>query len=126
MSLATQRKQTSHAVADLWQNTFFGHYWRAIGIFLGRGKAVSIWKSAAVVMIANLLLGVGISALLGETRFITIPEILKHLMWITYTYSAILLFLSLHSSLLEFLSLRLVASIETERNLQDLQTWATR
>ena len=64
MSLATQRKLTSQAIADLWQNTFFHRYWRAIGTFIGRGKAVPIWVSAAVVMIVNLFIGVSISALL--------------------------------------------------------------
>ena len=124
MSLATQRKLTSQAIADLWQNTFFGQYWRAIGTFIGRGKAVSILVSAAVVMIVNLFIGVSISALLGETRFTSTPVILTNLMWVTYTYSAIILFFSLHSRLLEFLRLRLVASIETEQHLQDLQAWA--
>jgi hypothetical protein len=31
MSLTTQRKQTSQAVAALWYNTFFNRHWRAIG-----------------------------------------------------------------------------------------------
>jgi hypothetical protein len=124
MSLATQRKLTSQAIEDLWQNSFFSRYWRAIGTFLGRGKAVSIWVSAAVVMIVNLLLGVSISALLGESRFISTQVVLTNLMWVTSTYSAILLFFSLHSRLLEFLRLRLVALIETEQHLQDLQAWA--
>jgi hypothetical protein len=124
MSLATQRKLTSQAIEVLWQNTFFGRYWRAIGTFLGRGKVAPVSVSAAVLMMINFFLGVSISVLLGETRFTTIPLILTNLMWVTYTYSGILLFFSIHSRLLEFLRLRLVASIKTEQYLQDLQAWA--
>ena len=124
MSLASQRKLTSQAIADLWQNTFFRRYWRAIGTFLGRGKAVSVWVSAAVVMIINLFTGVSISALLGETRFVSIQMILTSLMWVTYTYFVIIFFLGVHSKLLEFLRLRFVESITTEQNLHDLQAWA--
>jgi hypothetical protein len=125
MSLASQRKLTSQAIEDLWQNTFFGRYWRAIGTFLGRGKAASIWVSAAVVMIVNFLLGVSTSALLGETRFTSIQMILTSLMWVTFTYFTLISFLGIHSRLLKFLRLRFVESIKTEQDIQDLHIWAT-
>ena len=124
MSLASQRKLTSQAIADLWQNTFFRRYWRAIGTFLGRGKAVSVWVSVAVVMIINLFAGVSISALLEETHFVSIQMILTSLMWVTYTYFVIIFFLGVHSKLLEFLRLLFVASIQREQDIHDLQAWA--
>lgn len=124
MSLASQRKLTSQTIEDLWQNTFFGRYWRAIGTFIGRGKAVPIWVSAAVVMVLNLFLGVSISALLGETRFASIQMILTSLMWVAYTYFATILFLGVHSRFLGFLRLRLIESIESPQHIQGLQAWA--
>ena len=124
MSLEKQRQQTSQAIADLLQKTFFRRYWRAIGTFIGRGRVAPIWVSAAVVMLVNLLVGTTVSALLGETRF-TAPEIiLTNLMWVTYTYFTIPLALGGHSSLVDFLRVRLVETMEAEQNIQELQAWA--
>jgi hypothetical protein len=124
MSLVMQRKQTNQAIEELWQNTFFNRYWRAIGSLLGRGKQVPIGLTVAVVMAANLFLGVGVSTLLKETRFLTFPVILTNLMWATYTFLALLVFLQIHSDLLEFLRLHLIESVKREQQLQELRAWA--
>ena len=124
MSLITQRKQTSQAITELWHNSFFNRHWRTIGRFAGRGKEVSIWISAAVLMVVNLLLGVSLSAVLGETHFISTSIILTNLMWVTYTYLMILLALGIYSRMLDFLRLRLIESIKMEKQLQELQVWA--
>ena len=124
MSVVMQRKQTSQATAELWKNNFFNRHWRAIGIFLGRGKQVSIWISAAALMAINWLLGVSLSFLLRETYFTTTSLVLTNLMWVSYTYLAILLALGTYGKLLEFVRLRLIESMKKEQDIQELQAWA--
>jgi hypothetical protein len=124
MSLITQRKQTSQAIAELWHDNFFNRHWRAIGRLTGRGKEISIWISVAVLMVVDLLLGVSLSAVLGETHFTSTSIILTNLMWVTYTYLMILLALGVYSRMLDFLRLRLIESINMEKQLQELQAWA--
>jgi hypothetical protein len=124
MSLITQRKQTSQAVAELWHNTFFNRYWRAIGGFLGRDKEVPVSVSAAVVMALSWMLGVSISFLLRESQFLSTQVVLTNLMWMGYTYFVILLAIANHSKLLDFVRLHLIASMKTEKDIRDLQAWA--
>jgi hypothetical protein len=50
MSIQTEQEHASQVIAELYQNSFFLRYWQAIGRFIGRGKPVSIWVSAAVAM----------------------------------------------------------------------------
>ena len=124
MNLEIQRQETSQVIADLLQNTFFRRYWRAIGTFIGRGKVASIWVSAAVVMLINFLLGSGISLLLGETHYTGPQIILTNLMWVTYTYFMILLFLAVSLRLIEFIRVRLLESLQDEQHIHHLQVWA--
>lgn len=125
MSIQTERQHASQVIGELYQNSFFNRYWEAIGRFLGRGKPVSIWVSAAVVMSANLLLGVTVSALFGETEFTTLKAILVNLMWVTYSYFVIPPFLSRNKRLFEFLQLQFVKSLADECHIQELQLWAS-
>lgn len=124
MSFEKQRQQTSQAIADLLQKTFFRRYWRAIGTFIGRGKVTSIWLSAAVVMLANLLTGLAVSVLLKETRFTNLETILSNLIWVTYTFFMIPLVLAINARLVEFLRVQLLESMQTEGQIRELQTWA--
>lgn len=125
MSLITQHQQTSQVMADVLFNTFFQRYWRAIGSLIGRGKVASIWVSAAVVMIANILVGWSISVLLKETLFTSPEIILNNLIWVTYTYLMIPLILSINARLLEFLRNRLLGFMENEQQIEELKTWMT-
>ena len=123
MSLMEQRQETKQVITDLIQNTFFRRYWQMIGTFIGRGRTVSIWVSAAVVLIASVLAGLAISVLLKET-FFTRPEIiLNDLIWVTYTYFMIPLILSINSRSLEFLRHRLLEFMENEQQIQELKNW---
>jgi len=124
MSIQTERQRASQVLGELYQNSFFNRYWETIGRFLGRGKLASIWVSAAVVMSANLLLGTTVSALLGETQFTTLNAILVNLMWVTYSYFVIPLFLNQNNRLFEFLRLHFVKSLPDERHIQELLVWA--
>jgi hypothetical protein len=124
MSIKTEHHQASEVIANLQQNTFFRRYWDTIGTFLGRGKPVSIWISAAVVMIANLLIGVTISTLLKETQFTSLDAIRMNFMWVAYTYFTIPLFLNMNARLVEFLRLRLVESIQDKQAIHDLLLWS--
>lgn len=125
MSLEMQRQQTKQIIGDIIQNTFFQRYWRAIGSLIRRGKVASIWLSAAVVMIANLLVGWAISVLLKETQSTSPEIILNNLIWVTYTYLMIPLILSINARLLEFLSNRLLVFMEIEQQIEELKTWMT-
>src|SRR5262245_20750913 len=125
MSLITQRQQTRQFMADVLFNTFFQRYWRAIGSLIGRGQVASIWVSAAVVMIANLLVGWSISVLLKETLFASPEIILNNLIWVTYTYLMIPLILSINTRLLKFLRNRLLEFMENEQQIEELKTWMT-
>lgn len=120
------RQYASQVIGELYQNSFFNRYWETIGRFLGRGKPTSIWVSAAVVMSANLLLGVTVSALLGETQFTTWNAILVNLMWVTYSYFMIPLFLYRNKRLLEFLQSRVVKSLADESDVNEVLLWASR
>ena len=124
MSLEVQSQQTRQAIADHLHKTFFRRYWRAIGTFIGRGKVASIWVSAAVVMLANLIAGVVVSALLGETRFTNPETIFNNLVWVSYTYFMIPLGLAINERLVEFLRTRLLKSLQNEGQIKELQTWA--
>jgi hypothetical protein len=124
MSLITQRKQTSQAVAELWHNTFFNRYWRAIGSFLGRGKEVPLGVSVAVVMTVNLIVGTSVSFLLRERQYLSAPVVMADLVWVTYTCFAVLLARVIHAKLLGFLHQRFVHSIKREKDIRDLQAWA--
>jgi hypothetical protein len=108
-----------------YENTFFQRYWRAIRRFVGRGKQASIWVSAAIVMSINLLLGVAVSALLGETQFTTMKAILVNLMWVTYGFLMIPIFISINTRIVEFLRLRFVKSLRDESHVQELLSWAS-
>lgn len=124
MSIQTEQQHASQVIDELYQNTFFQRYWRAIGRFIGRGKQVSIWVSAAIVMGANLLLGVTVSVLLGETQFTTLKAILVDFMWVTYTYLLIPPLYSINTRMIEFLRLRFVNSLQDERHIHKLLRWA--
>jgi hypothetical protein len=124
MSIQTERERASQVIVELYQNSFFQRYWRAIGRFLGRGKSVSIWVSAGLVMGVNLLLGVAVSALLRETKFTTWNAILVNAMWVTWAYFAILITIHLNGRLVEFLALRFTTSLQNEQHLHELLLWA--
>jgi len=126
MSIETEQEHASQVIAELYQNSFFNRYWRAIGKFIGRGKPVSIWVSVAVVMGANLLLSVTVSVLLKETQFTTLNAILVNVMWVTWAYFAIPVTLITNGRLVEFLRLRFVQSLENEQHLHELLLWANR
>jgi len=124
MSIKIAREQASQVIAELEQNRFFRRYWRAIGTFLGRRRQFSIWVSAALVMLANLALGVTVSALLGESQFTTPVMILTNFMWVAYTYFMIPISLGINGRLIKFLRTRLLYSLEDEREVHELQIWA--
>jgi hypothetical protein len=124
MSIQTERQHASQVLGELYQDSFFNRYWETIGRFLGRGRLASIWVSAAVVMSANLLLGVTVSALLGETQFTTLNAILINLTWVMYCYFVIPLFLNRNKRLFEFLQLHLVKSLPDQRHTQEFLVWA--
>lgn len=126
MSIETEQEHASQVIAELYQNSFFNRYWRAIGKFIGRGKPVSIWVSVAVVMVANLLLGITVSALLKERQFTTLSAILVNVMWVTWAYFAIPVTLITNGRLVEFLRLRFIQSLENEQHLHELLLWANR
>ena len=126
MSIQTEQERASQVIVELYQNSFFQRYWRAIGLFLGRGKPVSIWVSAAIVMGVNLLVGVTVSALLKETQFTTPNAILISAMWVTWAYFAILITTNLNGRLVEFLSLDFTASLQNEQHIQEFLRWANR
>ncbi len=126
MSIKTERQQASQVIADLEQSAFVNRYWRAIGAFLGKGKPVSIWVSAAVVMGANLLLGVTVSVVLRETQFTSFEAILKSATWVIFSYFTIPLFVGANVRLIEFLRLHLVESIQNEQHLHELLDWLHR
>lgn len=124
MSIQTERQRASQVFGELYQNSFFNRYWETIGRFLGRGKPTSIWVSAAIVMSGNLLLGVAVSTLLVETQFTTLNAILVNIMWVTYTYFMIPLFLNRNKRLLEFLQLQFLKSLPDEHQIQEFLVWA--
>lgn len=126
MSIQTERERASQVIADLYENSFFQRYWRAIGFFIGRGKPISVWMSAAVVMAANLLLGVMVSTLLRETQFTTLNAILVNAMWVTWAYFAICLTLNINGRLVEFLRLDITKSLQNEQHIHELLLWAKR
>ena len=126
MSIQTEQERASQIIVELYQNSFFQRYWRAIGLFLGRGKPASIWVSAAVVMGINLSLGITVSAILRETQFTTLNAILISTMWVTWAYFAILITTNLNGRLVEFLSLHLTTSLQNEQHIQELLRWANR
>jgi hypothetical protein len=120
-----KQQDASQVMADLYENTFFQRYWRAIGRVSGRGKQASLWASAALVMGVTLLLGIAVSALLGETQFTTLTAILVNLMWLSYGFLMIPLFMSINTRMVEFLRLRFVRSLEDEGQIQELLHWAS-
>jgi hypothetical protein len=125
MSIPTPQQDASQVIAELYQNTFFQRYWRAIGRFIGRGKQASLWASVALVMSANLLLGVTVSALLGETQFTTLTAILVNFMWVVYGFLVIPLFIGMNTRMVEFLRLRFVKSLQDESHIEQLLSWAS-
>jgi hypothetical protein len=125
MNIEIERQHASQVIDELYENTFFQRYWRAIGRFIGRGKQASIWVSAAIVMSTNLLLGVAISALLGETQFTTMKAILVNLMWATYGFLLIPIFISINTRMVEFLRLRFIKSLQDESHIKELLRWAS-
>ena len=126
MSIEIERQHASQVIDELYENTFFQRYWRAIGRLIGRGKQASIWVSAAIVMCTNLLLGLTVSALLGETQFTTMKAILVNLMWVTYGFLLVPIFISTNTRMVEFLRLRFVKSLQDESHIEELLSWASR
>lgn len=124
MSVETERERASQAIAEAYQSSFFNLYWRAIGLFLGKGRPSSIWVSAAAVMVGNLLLGVAVSALLGETQFTALNAILVNVMWVTWTYLGVSLTIIINGRMVEFLQQRVTRSLRSERDVRDLLQWA--
>ena len=118
MSIEIERQHASQVIDELYENTFFQRYWRAIGRLIGRGKQASIWVSAAIVMCTNLLLGLTVSALLGETQFTTMKAILVNLMWVTYGFILFPIFISTNTRMVEFLRLRFVKSLQDESHIE--------
>lgn len=125
MSIQTKQEHASQIIDELYQNSFFQRYWRAIGLFLGRGKPTSLWVSVVIVMGVNLLLGITVSALLGETLFTTLTAILVNFMWAAYGFLIIPLFINTNTKIIEFLRLRFVKSLQEEHHLQELRRWAS-
>ncbi len=126
MTTQTKQQDPGQLIAELYQNTFFQRYWRAIGRFIGRGKQSSLWLSVAIVMGINLLLGVTVSILLGETQFTTMTAIFVNFMWVTYGFLMILLFIPFNTRMVEFLRLRFVKSLQDEDSIHELVNWANR
>jgi len=123
MSIQAERERASQVIAELYQNSFFQQYWRAIGRFIGRGKPASLWVSAAVVMSVNLLLGVTVSALLAETQFTTLNAILLSAELVTWTYVVIILTMNINGRLVEFLKRRITESLQHEQHIHELLLW---
>ena len=96
MIIQIEQQHASQTIAELYQNSFFQRYWRAIGRFIGRGKPTSIWISGAFIIGANLLLSVTVSALLGETQFTTGNAIVVNVMWVAFTYLMIPLYINVN------------------------------
>ena len=124
MIIQIEQQRASQAIAELYQNSFFNRYWRAIGRFISRGKPTTLWVSAAVVMGANLLLGVTVSALLREKQFTTSSAVLANAVWVTWTYFAIPLTFNIIGRLVEFLRLRITKSLQHEQQIHELLLWA--
>ena len=125
MSIQTEQQDASHVIAELYQNTFFQRYWRAIGRFIGRGQQATLWLSVAIVMGINLLLGVSVSVLIRETQFTTMTAILVNIMWVTYGFLVIPLSVTINTRMVEFLRLRFVKSLQDESNIHKLLSWAS-
>ena len=125
MSIQTEQERASQVIAELYQNSFFQRYWRAIGRFIGRGKPVSIWVSVAVVMFVTLLLGVTVSVLLRETLFTTTTAILINFMWVVYGFLVIPLFININTKIVKFLRLRFVKYLQNEPHIQEFLHWAS-
>ena len=123
MSIQTERQRASQVIAELYQNSFFERYWNTIGNFLGSGKQRSIWVNAAIVMGANLSLGVIVSALLGETQFTTLKAILVNVIWVVFSYFAVLLMVTRNSRLVEFLQFRFVRSLRYGNDIHEFLLW---
>jgi hypothetical protein len=123
MSVQTEQQATSQVIADLYENSLFQQYWRAIGRFISRGKQASLWASVAFVMGANLLLGVTVSTLLGETQFTTLRAILVNFMYVAYSFLAIPLSIDMNTRMVEFLRLRFVKSLQNEQHIDKLLRW---
>jgi len=126
MSFQTEQQQARQTITELYQNSFFQRYWQVIGKFIGRGKPTSIWKSAAVVMGVNLLLGISVSVLLKETQFTTLSSILTNAIWIVWAYFATVAIINVDRRLIEFLTLRFVASVQNEQHIHEILLWANR
>jgi len=124
MSIQSERQRASQVIAELYKSSFFIRYWEIIGRFIGRGKPASIWMSAAVVMCANLLMGVTVSALLGETQFTTRNAIIVNTMWVTYSYFMIPLMIGIHGRMIEFLHTQFTKSLQQEQHIHELMFWA--
>jgi len=124
MSIQTEQQRASQTIAELYQNSFFERYWEAIGRFVGWGKPTSIWISVAVVMGVNLLLGVIVSVLLGETQFTTINAILVSAMWVTFSYFMIPLFINTNRRVIKFLELRFTKSLQNKQDINEFLVWA--
>jgi len=126
MSNQAEQQDASHVIDELYQNTFFQRYWRTIGRFIGRGKQASLWLSAAIVMGINLLLGVSVSSLLGETQFTTMTAIFVNFIWVTYGFLMIPLSIKINTRMVEFLRLHFVKSLQGEGSIHELLCWASK
>lgn len=124
MSIQTERQRASQVIDELYQNSFFVKYWETIGRFIRRGKPASIWLSAAVVMGANLWIGVTVSVLLGEIQFTTLNAIIQNAMWVTYSYLMLPLMINLHGRMIEFLHAQFAKSLKHEQHIHELTLWA--
>jgi hypothetical protein len=126
MKTQTERQDPSQVIGELYQNTFFERYWRAIGRLIGRGKQASIWASASLVMAANLLLGITVSAVLAETHFTTLRAILVNTVWAVYGILMIPLLIGMNTRMVDFLRLRFVKSLQEDHDIGELLSWASR
>lgn len=126
MSIQSEQQYASQVIGALYQNSFFNQYWDEIGRFLGRGKPTSIWLSSAVVMGANLFLGITISLLLKETQFTTLEIIKANALWITYSFFMIPLLVNIHTMMIVFLHTQFIKSLIYEQDIRELVLWANR
>lgn len=124
MTAQIKQQDPSQVIAELYQNTFSQRYWQTIGRLIGRGKQASLWASAALVMGANLLFGITISALLRETQFTSWKAILLNIVWVAYGFLMIPLFIRMNTKMVDFLRLRLVKSLQEDHDICELLNWA--
>lgn len=125
MSIQVEQQRASKIIAELHNKSFFQWYWRAIGRLLGRKeKPVSVWVSAGFVMCLNLLAGIAVSGLLGETYFMTFNAILVRIMWVSFAYFFIPILIKINEKMVEFLQSHFIKSLQREQDIQGFLAWA--